>query len=329
LVGSRRRQSGLCEGAGQSHTPRAGAAMEQTMAMLKVPGKMREELIEPCSDPSKYGLMITTVDDQGWELPEKETIKNLRIFVAGFFPGAPSRSWRTGNGQRFGWNQEGVFLHENHLKRYFGIFRESASVALKMAVPEALPEFIGPGGNIDGAGAPTERMLKSLISHLPDVSKDLRQQVLKATFQRADINGNGVLSRVELGTMYRKLVNTMSAADVDSLMQEADIDNSNSINYHEFVDWLHDSASEHVRGHLENAIRTEADIVKASFRVWDKNGDGLIPVRHLQKMLGRTVEHLSPQQVKSLCELVDADHDGNIDYDEFVDFLFQTYKRDH
>ena len=34
--------------------------------------------------------------------------------------------------------------------------------------------------------------------------------------------------------------------------------------------------SSHLPGKVKRSLKTEADIVRASFRAWDKNGDGLI-----------------------------------------------------
>jgi len=269
-------------------------------------------------------LRILGDDGEGWDCPSEEYVRGLISFVAGDFKGAPARSWRSAVG-RFGWNREGVFLHESHRERFFGICRASASFVLRKAVPEALPSFTTPGKVGEGV-AGSDKILGALMTHLPSISDDLRKQVLLSTFKRADINKNGTLSRPEVGTMFRRVVNTMSASDIEEIMQDADKDSSGSINYSEFVAWLETSAPDKVTRGLRKAMSTEADAVKAAFRVWDRNGDGLVSRRELEKALNKMVKGFSPVQVTSLCDLLDADHDGNVDYNEFVDFLFHSFK---
>lgn len=192
-----------------------------------------------------------------------------------------------------------------------------------------MPEFT-PGvlmsGKDPSEGGTTDKFLSNLMTRMPAISKDMRMQVLRATFQKADVNKNGVLSRPEVASMFRKVVNTMSARDVEEIMAQADTDHNRQISWEEFVTWLESCADERVTRKLEKCMNTEADIVKASFRVWDRNGDGLISRRELERMLTRMCKEFSPQQVRSMCELIDTDDDGNIDYDEFVDFLFHSYK---
>jgi len=215
------------------------------------------------------------------------------------------------------------------LKRFFGICRENASVALRLEVPEALPE-VSPDLFVpvnSASASKTDKMLSSLMAKLPTISHEMRHQVLRATFEKADLNKNNVLSRPEVAAMFRKVVMTMSAADVEELMSEADKDMDRQLTYQEFCDWLESSAPDKVKRTLERCLGTEADVVKASFRVWDTNGDGLISKRELHKVLAKMCKDIAPLQVKSLCELLDADKDGNVDYDEFVDFLFFKHKR--
>jgi len=104
-------------------------------------------------------------------------------------------------------------------------------------------------------------------------------------------------------------------------MQEADKDGNGVINYPEFVDWLDKSAPETVKRRVAGTLATDVDLVRATFRLWDKDGDGLIPNRVLERILKKINPNLSDKQVKAMTNLVDSSNDGQIDYDEFVDFI--------
>jgi Ca2+-binding EF-hand superfamily protein len=241
------------------------------------------------------------------------------------YPGAPKRFWMVRVGTRVGYNDEGVFLHENHEKRYFGIEPGTTSVALMHGVEENVPR-VNAKGERQVVGNKTDQILGKMLHHLPTLSDEMRYRVLKASFVRADRNGNGKLSRPELGIVFRRILNTMSSKDIEEVIREADEDGDGQINYQEFIDWLQRSnehpASGRVQKAFGTALRNEADIVRATFRLWDKNGDGLVPDAHLARALAKVHPDLSETQVNALVKTIDCDHDGNVDYDEFVDFLF-------
>eukprot|EP00932_Pfiesteria_piscicida_P021664 SRR837773.8446.p3 GENE.SRR837773.8446~~SRR837773.8446.p3 ORF type:complete len:160 (+),score=49.04 SRR837773.8446:39-482(+) len=139
-------------------------------SIIKVPGSFKGELLAACKDPEEFGLRVESDDGDGWESVPHEMVVNLSAFCAGHFAGAPSKSWRACTGVRYGYNREGVFVNEHHSKRYFGIRRDNASVSLKRAVPEALPEFVT--GSSDRGLDSTDNLLNSLMTSLPSISDD-------------------------------------------------------------------------------------------------------------------------------------------------------------
>lgn len=66
---------------------------------------------------------------------------------------------------------------------------------------------------------------------------------------------------------------------------------------------------------------TDADLVRATFRLWDKDGNGVVSKQELQQMMGSC--GMRPSEVKTLVDVLDTDDDGDMDYDEFVDFVFK------
>merc|ERR1711879_1111831 len=121
--------------------------------------------------------------------------------------------------------------------------------------------------------------------------------------------------------MMRKVLNTMSSKDVEELMKEADKDDTGTISYSEFVEWLHTSAPDKVKTGMQKSLSTGPDIVRASFRLWDKNGNGVISQGEVYHLMVKLC-NLSKKQARVIGDLMDTDDDGLVDYDEFVDFIF-------
>ncbi|CAE8714768.1 unnamed protein product [Polarella glacialis] len=235
-------------------------------------------------------------------------------------------------GIRIGFNTVGVWIHGSHLKRYFGMTKSSASIVLLNAMPEAGPQDVGfvlarveSSVTVAVAGRLFEAadgLLGKLAAAMPQISDEVRQQFLHATFAKADINGNGTLSRPEMGAMMRKVLITMSAKDVSQMMDEADADGNNQICYAEFIEWMQASAPEEVKGAMKRSLSTGADVVKAAFRLWDANGDGSVNRKEMTTLMAKVAPRTTAKQVELLLDLIDTDDDSKIDYDEFTDFLF-------
>jgi Ca2+-binding EF-hand superfamily protein len=292
--------------------------MSAPLNVIKVPGEHRSYLLMQKDDVYIEG------DDheEHWRRPSSFEMRTLHDFLTGKYPSAPKRFWRVRVGTQMGWDKEGVYIHELHAMRYFGILREVANVVLAQDCPEAAPKYA-----VHKAGEnSTENFMRTMLNDLPALSDDVRYKLLYASFVRADRNKNGMLSRPELGVVLRKVMFTLKAKEVEEIMREADEDSDGQINYKEFSDWMHKSAHATMNKHMQSSLRDDADIVKATFRMWDKDGDGLIVNQNLCKALVKIFPNATEKQLVALTDTIDADDSGNVDYHEFVDFLFHRHK---
>lgn len=265
-------------------------------------------------------------DEDQWERPSRIEDSLMVDYLQDKYSGAPKRFWTVRVGTRVGYNNEGVFLHENHVKRYFGLDEKKASVALLSSIEKPVPMVNAKGERLM-QGTKTDQVLGKMLHHLPTLSDDMRYRILKASFQRADRNNNGKLSRPELGIVLRRVINSLTSDDVQEVVRDADQDDDGQINYKEFVDCLQKSEQHKFYKAFGKSLHNEADIVRATFRLWDKNGDGLVPDKFLYKALQKVHPDMLDTQVRALVKCMDCDHDGNVDYDEFVDFLFHRAER--
>jgi len=138
--------------------------------------------------------------------------------------------------------------------------------------------------------------LKLIASTLSaaDVQK-LRQQ-----FHAIDTDNTGTITFQELRDATARA--GADPAAVEALMKEMDTDGDGTINYSEFI-----------------VATTDRQLVQHQNNIWwafceyDTDGDGKISADELAAVLKE-----SPEQVRKYMDEFDADHDGTIDYEEFM-----------
>ncbi|PIM98764.1 Ca2+/calmodulin-dependent protein kinase, EF-Hand protein superfamily [Handroanthus impetiginosus] len=129
---------------------------------------------------------------------------------------------------------------------------------------------------------------------------------LKEMFKSMDTDNNGTITFEELKAGLPKLGTKLSESEVRQLMEAADVDGNGTIDYIEFI-----NATMHM-----NRVEREDHLYKA-FEYFDKDKSGYITVEELEHALK---EHNMGDEktIKEILAEVDTDHDGKINYDEFV-----------
>jgi Ca2+-binding EF-hand superfamily protein len=280
-----------------------------TQKVLLVPADMRGAFVG-----QDKNIRMTGADADTWTLVPPPALKELLAFLK-VAADNDIKSWTPFTGVRMGYDDKGIFIQYDHLKHYFGIVREFASIALKNAVPESMPE-----SQAGGALGSSDRIMRSFLTGIPSISSDVRNRVLRAAFQGLDHDGNDKLRRDEMVSLMRRVMPTLSGKQIVSLMADADSDEDGVVDFEDFVAWLEKNAE--IRKRLDEEMKSEFDCVKALFRFWDKNGDGLVTHRELTSSLKRTCPELKDSQIRTLCLHLDRNKDDKIDYEEFVEFLF-------
>ncbi|XP_072967028.1 calcium-dependent protein kinase 1-like [Typha angustifolia] len=129
---------------------------------------------------------------------------------------------------------------------------------------------------------------------------------LKEMFKSIDTDNSGTITLEELKSGLPKLGTKLSESEVRQLMEAADVDGNGSIDYIEFI-----SATMHM-----NRLEKENHIFKA-FEYFDKDNSGYITVDELEQAL-KKYDMGDEKTIKEIIAEVDTDHDGRIDYGEFV-----------
>ncbi|KAG0618302.1 hypothetical protein M758_4G053200 [Ceratodon purpureus] len=159
------------------------------------------------------------------------------------------------------------------------------------------------------------------VGALPDhLVKDLRED-----FKMFDLNGDGKISRVELGKVLWSLGERLSDADVDQMIRDADANGDGEIDFEEFINLNANSAdiqTATVSSDLEDgkpcASSLEMEALQSAFNVFDSNKDGFISAGELHRVLSCLGDdHISIDDCRYMISCVDIDGNQLVDFKEF------------
>lgn len=124
-------------------------------------------------------------------------------------------------------------------------------------------------------------------------------------FNSLDKNGDGILSIDEIKLNIKGLKN---ASEIEKIFSTIDTDGSGTVNYTEFITAVMD----------ENLYLKQEKLMQA-FKTFDLDGSGKISRQELRKILSQDEDHMvDDKTLEEMMKQVDANNDGEIDYEEFV-----------
>lgn len=134
---------------------------------------------------------------------------------------------------------------------------------------------------------------------------------LRDTFMALDDNGDGLLTAKELREGLAKAGFKDLPPDLQQIMEEVDSDGSGVIDYTEFL-----------AATLDRKLYLQEDVCWAAFRVFDRDGDGVISKEEIADVLGDgDVKSVAMRDIADLMKDVDANGDGEIDFQEFMQMM--------
>ena len=68
-------------------------------------------------------------------------------------------------------------------------------------------------------------------------------------------------------------------------------------------------------------MEDSASEIKEAFKVFDRDGTGLIPVGALRHVLTSLCERLTDEELNDMIREAHVDSDGQVNYEEFVDMM--------
>ncbi|XP_072951407.1 calcium-dependent protein kinase 20-like [Typha angustifolia] len=133
---------------------------------------------------------------------------------------------------------------------------------------------------------------------------------IKDMFQNMDTNNNGKITPEELKCGLHKFGHQVTDADVQVLMNAADVDGNGTLDYGEFV-----AVSIHLR-----RIGNDEHLHKA-FTYFDQNKSGYIEIEELRECLADDFDPNHEEVINAIIHDVDTDKDGKVSYEEFATMM--------
>lgn len=130
---------------------------------------------------------------------------------------------------------------------------------------------------------------------------------IKDAFELMDTGKRGKITLDELRIGLQKLGHQIPDAELQILMDAADVDRDRALNYGEFVA---------ISVHLKKMARDEH--LHEAFAFFDQNKSGYIEIEELRHALKDDEDTTSEEVINGIMHDVDTDKDGRISYEEFA-----------
>eukprot|EP00947_MAST-08B_sp_MAST-8B-sp1_P005014 g5014.t1 len=181
------------------------------------------------------------------------------------------------------------------------------------------------------------------------ISREVDKTGMRRVFEKFDRDGNGRISKSEFSRGLDKLGLDVSEVEVARLMRRFDVDGDGAIDFGDFIEVMDGGGGGRTRGSrrtgggLSSSSRRESDDLAAvarrlkkmirdrakdgdfdihrPFRHFDRQRKGYIKRDDFEEGLEQLGFSLTDAEMLLLLDRFDADGDGRITYQEFIDFV--------
>ncbi|XP_070149955.1 uncharacterized protein [Polyergus mexicanus] len=165
--------------------------------------------------------------------------------------------------------------------------------------------------------SPKRSSTSNVSSNKTPISKSQMKEFREA-FRLFDKDGDGTITKEELGRVMRSLGQFARAEELSTMLQEIDIDGDGNVSFEEFVEIVSNIGANTAAPSDQDQEEQE---LRDAFRVFDKHNRGYITASDLRAVLQCLGEDLSEEEIEDMIKEVDVDGDGRIDFYEFVHAL--------
>ncbi|KAJ8308440.1 hypothetical protein KUTeg_013314 [Tegillarca granosa] len=165
----------------------------------------------------------------------------------------------------------------------------------------------------DGNGFISAAELRHVMTNLgekltdEEVDEMIREADLdefRDAFFMFDKDGDGRITPQELGAVLKSLGQNPTDLELRDLINEVDADGNGTIEFNEFLTMMSKKRTE----------TQDMQEISDAFKMFDKNGDGVISAAELRQVMINMGERLSDKEVDDMIREADLDGDGEINY---------------
>lgn len=156
-----------------------------------------------------------------------------------------------------------------------------------------------------------------MLTKMSDQLTEDQVAEFREAFSLFDKNNDGKITTKELGTVMRSLGQNPSESELADMINEVDANNDGTIDFAEFLTMM-------ARKMKDTDSEEE---IREAFKVFDRDNNGFISSQELRHVMTSIGEKLTDEEVDMMIKEADANGDGRIDYNEFVQLLVSTTTR--
>lgn len=136
----------------------------------------------------------------------------------------------------------------------------------------------------------------------------------REAFDIFDKNKDGHISLRELDTVVRSMGLNPSMKDLRSFIKEVDQNRDGKIQFEDFKVLMS-------KFYVNNSPEEQQKDIEGAFKIFDKNGNGVIEKAELLRIATTLGEPLTEEEAEQMMKIADSNKDGLIDYKEFSKFI--------
>eukprot|EP00397_Hematodinium_sp_SG-2012_P000060 GEMP01000060.1.p1 GENE.GEMP01000060.1~~GEMP01000060.1.p1 ORF type:complete len:3670 (+),score=1304.13 GEMP01000060.1:198-11207(+) len=226
---------------------------------------------------------------------------------------------------KYDWRKTGYIT----LDAYIQILRDEARVPVDKISDERLAVFFEEHDK-DGDRALSLRDFELLITPA-NRDKELRalfarldtaiaqaHMTVEGAVSSFDINHDGELSRGEFERMLKRLEVTMTADEVDAMIDEFDMDGSGTVSLSEFAWRMNAAKLQDVISAIKAHVEKEAISLYDVFLQADENHDGVLTLAEFHSIFQSLRVPMGKAKMQMIFNLFDSDRSGVVSYREFL-----------
>ena len=143
---------------------------------------------------------------------------------------------------------------------------------------------------------------------------DEQRKDLQDIFDQFDKDKDGKISGKELANAMFSMGQNPTDDEINEMMREVDLNQDGKIDFDEFITLMMKSSPD---------TQTEDEVINA-FRVFDKEGNGLISSAELKHIMMTIGDKMTEEEADEMVNEADIDEDGMINYEEFVRMMMAS-----